>query len=75
MLVKPKPDVTTALARIAMGAEWKVIEGWLLECREAMVQTSLSDDGVKCRKAQGALLAIDELLRNTRSAVELSTRR
>lgn len=75
MLVKPKPDVLTALSRLARGAEWEVLEAWLLESREALVQASLTEDEVKTRKAQGAWLAIDDLLKNTKVAVESPTHR
>lgn len=75
MLIKPDEATTTALARIARGAEWGVIEAWLLKSRETCVLASLSPDEVQCRKHQGAIVAIDELLKNTRAAVELSTRR
>lgn len=75
MLIKPDSDTTTALARLARGAEWPVIEAWLRASRENCVEASLSPDEVQCRKAQGGLLVIDELIKNTRASVESATRR
>lgn len=75
MNVKPNQDATTALARLGQGAEWAKIEGWLAEWRESCVKTSLTADPVKSRQAQGSLMAIDEFVKATRAAVELSTRR
>lgn len=75
MFSKPDTDTTKALSRFGRGADWECIEAWLLSSRETCLQASLSADDVQCRKAQGAILAIDELLKNTRAAVESSTRR
>lgn len=75
MNVKPTEEATAALARMGRGAEWEAIEAWLSKWREACVQTSLTADDIKSRQAQGALMAIDEFVRQTRAAVELSTRR
>lgn len=75
MFVKPSDEVTTALARIAKSAEWEVYENWLLASREAFVKSSLQDDAGKSRQAQGGFAAIDELLRHTKAALELSTAR
>lgn len=75
MFTKPDDATTTALARLGKGAEWTVIEAWLLKSRESCLQGSLNADEVICRKNQGALVAIDEMLKNTRAAVESSTRR
>ena len=75
MLSKPDEATLTALARLGKGAEWGVLEEWLEKSREAAVQQSLNADPVHCRQAQGALMAIDELLKNTRAAVEWSTSR
>lgn len=74
MIVKPDDDTAIALARFSRSAEWPLIETWLLKGREACVQGSLSPDDVKSRQSQGALMAIDELLRITRAA-ESSVRR
>lgn len=75
MNVKPTEEATAALARLGRAAEWEAIETWLLKWREACVQTSLTAEDTKSRQAQGALMAIDEFVRHTRAAVELSTRR
>ena len=75
MLIKPTDATITALSRLARGAEWEALEAWLVASREALVDHSLSHDDVKCRQSQGALMAIDSLLKNTRASVELSARR
>lgn len=75
MLTKPDDDTAAALARLGRGAEWEVLEAWLHSSREACIKGSLSPEDVKCRQYQGAILVIDELIKNTRAAVESSTRR
>jgi hypothetical protein len=75
MFSKPNEDTTTAIARLTRTAEWEKVEEWLVGWREECVKASLTTDNVKSRQAQGALQAIDELLRNTRAAEELSSRR
>lgn len=75
MNVKPTEDTTTALARIGQSAEWAKIEVWLAAWRENCVLASLHADPVKSRQAQGSLMAIDEFVRQTKAAVESTTRR
>ena len=75
MSVKPDTETLAALAGIGKRAEWVVIETWLLRCREDCVQRSLGTDEVQSRQAQGWLMAIDDFVKNTRAAVDLSTRR
>lgn len=74
MFSKPNDDTTTALAHLARGAEWEKFEAYLAKCREDCVMLSLSDNDVISRQAQGGIKAIDELLKNTRAAVNLTRR-
>lgn len=75
MIVKPDDDTTKVLARLGRSTDWKVLEDWLGKCRESCVVNSFCESEVRSRQAQGAVLAIDELIRHTTAAVELSTRR
>lgn len=75
MLIRPEDATNIALGRLGRGAEWEQIEKWLKESREACVQQSLNDEPAKSRKAQGALQVIDELLKMTKAAVDLTARR
>jgi hypothetical protein len=75
MNVKPNSDTLTALGYMARSAEWERIEAWLIEWREKAVLASFATDPVESRQAQGTAMAIDKFLKETRSAVELSTRR
>lgn len=43
--------------------------------RERCIQSSLTADIHQARQAQGQLMVIDELVRQTRAAVESATRR
>lgn len=75
MFTTPDADTTTALARMSRTAEWELVQAWLLASREQLVQASFAPDDVRSRQCQGGAKAIDELLKNTRSAAELSARR
>lgn len=75
MFNKPDDETTTAIARLTRTAEWGKFEAMLVGWREASVIASLTPDDVRSRQAQGALQAIDELLRNTRAAEEFASRR
>lgn len=71
---KPDDDTYKALARLSQDADWKLVAQWLLKCREACVQRSLSPDEVTCRQAQGQLQAIDRIFKETRAAESLARR-
>lgn len=73
-MVKPDDDTTTALAQLSRTAQWGQIEAWLVKCREACVQESLSAEPTRSRQAQGKLLAIDEIIKATRSAESVPRR-
>lgn len=73
-MIKPDDETTAALARFSRTAEWNLIEKWLVSSREDCVQHSLSPDEVRTRQAQGKLLAIDTILKATRSAESLTRR-
>jgi len=65
MSLNPDPQTTHALRKLANTSEWELVAKWLKDRREAYVQTSFNPDTVICRKAQGAITEIDELLKIT----------
>lgn len=75
MLIKPDDATTRVLAQLGQTSEWEAFEAWLRKSRESCIATSCCESDAKSRQAQGAIMVIDSLIRNTRAAVELSTRR
>lgn len=72
MLAKPNDEIYEALDQMQDRPEWGKVRDWLLSAREDCLQKSLSDNDTVCRRNQGALMAIDELLRQTQAAADPS---
>lgn len=75
MFSKPSAETFAALASLGRTRDWKLVEQWLLAERELCIKRSFNADIHQARQAQGQLMVIDELIRQTRAAVESATRR
>lgn len=73
-MLKPDDDTTAALAQLSTGAQWELVEKWLLASREHYVMCSLNTDSDVSRQAQGSFMVIDAVLKATKAAQTLNRR-